>query len=72
VPLNDYADKFTWNLHQHGQYTVHSLYLALINNGMSHINKIVWRLKVPLKIKILMWYMRKEVLLTKDNLARRN
>jgi hypothetical protein len=51
---------------------VHSLYLTLINNGMANnLHRKLWRLKVPLKIKIFMWYM-KEVVLTKDNLAKRN
>jgi hypothetical protein len=36
------------------------------------MNKQIWQLRVPLKIKIFMWYMKKEVVLTKDNLARRN
>jgi hypothetical protein len=49
-----------------------TLYLALISNGVAHMNKQLWRLKVPLKIKIFMWYMRKEVVLTKDNLVRCN
>jgi hypothetical protein len=39
VRLNDHEDVFTWNLHQHGQHTVHSLYLTLINNGTSHLTK---------------------------------
>jgi hypothetical protein len=69
VKLNEQADVFIWNLHQNGKITVRSLYLALISNGVAHMNK---RLKVPLKIKICMWYMRKEVILTKDNQARRN
>jgi hypothetical protein len=72
VQLNDQNDVFSWNLHQHGQYNVHSLYLALINNGLANMNKQLWRLKVPLKIKIFMWYMRKGLVLTKDNLAKRN
>jgi hypothetical protein len=54
------------------QYSVHSLYLALISNEVAHMNKQLWQLKVPLKIKIFMWYMRKEVVLTKDNLPRHN
>src|SRR6187551_2332550 len=29
-------------------------------------------MKVPLKIKIFMWYLKRGVTLTKDNLARRN
>jgi hypothetical protein len=69
---NTQADVFIWNLHQNGQYTVNSLYMALINNGVVHMNKQLWKLRVSLKIKIFMWYMRKEVILTKDNLARRN
>lgn len=32
----------------------------------------LWKLKVPLKIKIFMWYLIKGVVLTKDNLAKRN
>jgi hypothetical protein len=59
VRLNDQNDVFSWNLHQHGQYTVHSFYSALINNGMANnMHKQLWRLKVPLKK--IMWYMRKE------------
>jgi hypothetical protein len=27
-------------------------------------------LKVPMKIKIFIWYLKREVILTKDNLAR--
>lgn len=50
------------------------MYLALINNGYIERNKIIWKLKMPLKIKIkiFMWYLLKDVVLTKDNLARRN
>jgi hypothetical protein len=62
VQLNGHNDVFIWNLHQHGQYKVHSLYM----------NKQLWLLRVPLKIKFFMWYMHKEVILIKDNLARRN
>jgi hypothetical protein len=71
--LNYQNDVFSWNLHQHSQYMVHSLYLALIDNGMaSQMHKQIWRLKVPFKIKNFMWYMKKEVVLTKDNLAWRH
>jgi hypothetical protein len=72
VWLNDQKDVFIWNLHQNDIYTVHSLYLAWINIGMANINKQLWWVKIPLKIKIFMWYMKKEIVLTKDNLARRN
>jgi hypothetical protein len=48
------------------------MYLALISNGAAIRNTLIWRLKIPLKIKICMWYLQKEVVLTKDNLAKRN
>jgi hypothetical protein len=72
VWLNDQKDVFIWNLHQNDIYTVHSLCLAWINIGMANINKQLWWVKIPLKIKIFMWYMKKEIVLTKDNLTRRN
>jgi hypothetical protein len=35
-------------------------------------NNRLWKLKLPLRIKVFGWYLRKEVILTKDNLAKRN
>jgi hypothetical protein len=35
-------------------------------------NYTSWNLKLPLKIKIFMWYLKREVILTKDNLIKRN
>ena len=35
-------------------------------------NLISWKIKVPLKIKFFLWYLKKGVILTKDNLAKRN
>jgi hypothetical protein len=54
VRHNAQADVFVWNLHQNGQYKVKSLYMALISNGVVHMNKQLWKLKVSLKIKIFM------------------
>ena len=39
---------------------------------MSAPRKFIWKMKVPLKIKIFMWFPYRRVILTKDNLARRN
>jgi hypothetical protein len=46
------------------------MYLALISNEMIITNTLIWKLKIPLKIKIFMWYIYKEAVLTKDNLAK--
>jgi hypothetical protein len=71
VHLNNNRDVFIWNLHQHGKFSVYSMYLALINNGLVIRNTLIGKLKIQLKIKKLMWYMQKEVVLTNDNLAKR-
>jgi hypothetical protein len=51
---------------------VKSHYLALIQSVVPNLNKRLWKLKVLLKIKIFLWYLRKGVVLTKENLAKRN
>jgi hypothetical protein len=35
-------------------------------------NKMIWKMKIPLKTKVFGWYLRRGVSLTKDNLAKRN
>jgi hypothetical protein len=35
------------------------------------INKL-WKLKIPLRIKVFGWYLRKGVILTKNNLVKQN
>jgi hypothetical protein len=39
--------------------------------AMSGIQKN-WKLKVPLKIRIFMWFLLNKAILTKDNLKKRN
>lgn len=48
------------------------MYNTLISNGTDIGEKARWKSKIPLKIEVFMWYIRKGVVLTKDNLGRRN
>ena len=48
-----------------------SMYAALINNGV-RVSQDIWQVKIPSKIRIFLWYLKRGVILTKDNLARRN
>lgn len=72
VRLNAREDVFKWGLHQSGIFSVHSMYSALICNGHVRQNTTLWKAKILLKIKIFMWYLHRGVVLTKDNLVRRN
>ena len=47
------------------------MYLDLLNNQPKYMHKFIWKMKVPLKIKIFMWFIHRKVILTKDNLMKR-
>ncbi|WVZ88012.1 hypothetical protein U9M48_034574, partial [Paspalum notatum var. saurae] len=72
VQLDDQSDSIKWNLSKLGLFTVNSMYKHLVNQTALPINKYLWKLKLPLKIKIFVWFLFKGVILTKDNLFKRN
>ena len=72
VQLSNQPDTFKWNLTTSKKFTVKSLYLDFMNDHTRFLRKYIWKMKVPLKIKIFMWFLHRKVLLTKDNLAKRN
>ncbi|WVZ92389.1 hypothetical protein U9M48_038460, partial [Paspalum notatum var. saurae] len=61
---------FYWNLSSNGKFSVKSLYDALMMTNLPNINQSLRKLKIPLKIKIFLWYLRRGVILAKDNLAK--
>ena len=69
--LQDSPDVFKRSLHSMGQFSVKSMYATLVNNDVRILQEI-WRAKMPMKIKIFMCYLKRDVILTKDNLVRRN
>ena len=72
VQLLDGSDMFRWNLTNSGSSTVQSLYLHLLDRKPPFRHKMIWKLKIPLKIKIFLWFLQRGILLTKDNLAKKN
>jgi hypothetical protein len=70
--LNEEKDKFNWDLLQNGLFSVNSMYKALITGTRVRSHMVLWKMKIPLRIKIFMWYLKRGVVLTKDNLARWN
>jgi hypothetical protein len=72
IQLNNDQDKFMWKLTETGTFTVKSMYLDLMNGHTRFLHRYLWKLKIPLKIKVFMWFLNSKVLLTKDNLAKRN
>ena len=72
VSISDQQDSFAWKLNSNGKFTVKSMYLDFMSDHTRFLRKYLWKMKVPLKIKIFMWFLHRKVILTKDNLLRRN
>jgi len=72
ITLSHDEDEFRWNLDPAGVFSVKSHYWGLISQNVPNVNKKLWKLKLPLKIKIFLRYIRRGIILTKDNLAKRN
>jgi len=64
VNLREEMDVFVWGLNASGSFTVKSMYAALINNGI-RVSQDIWQIKVPMKIKVFLWYLKKGVVLTR-------
>jgi hypothetical protein len=72
VELAHEQDEFHLNLHPNEKFLVKSHYQVLLHTDIPYINKLIWKVKVPLKVKIFLCYLRQGVILTKDNLGKRN
>ena len=73
IQLSEGMDEFKWKLLHSGKFSVDSFYRALIQPNIPvDDNSKIWKMRIALKTKIFAWYLRKGVILTKDNLVRRN
>jgi hypothetical protein len=70
VYLNDHRDSFRWTASK--IFSVINMYNDLIIKSGTPVNCCTWKAKIPLKIKIFLWYLKNGVVLTKDNLVKNN
>ena len=68
--LTEEDDTLVWMLSSSKQYTVKSFYSAMHNVGKVPY-RFMWKVKIPLRIKIFIWLMLKKSILTRDVLRRR-
>jgi hypothetical protein len=69
VHLNDHMDSFIWTTNK--KFLVKNMYNDLVLKSGTPGNCWTWKAKISLKIKIFLWYLKNEVVLTKDNLVKR-
>ena len=72
LTLTSEPDSFHWSLTQNGIFSVRSHYQALSQVEPQDTNRKLWKIIAPLKVKVFLRYLHRGVLLTKDNLAKRN
>jgi hypothetical protein len=70
VNLNDRKDAFVWTANKN--FSVRNMYNDIVLREGTSVMCWAWKVKIPLKIKIFLWYLRKGVVLTKDNLVKRH
>jgi hypothetical protein len=71
VELSESNDIISWKLGKNCKFSVKSLYHALTSSDAGPSHKVIWKGKALPKIKIFIWLMINNVVLTKDNLIKR-
>lgn len=69
--LTNKPDSPKWIWDKSGKFTVRSLYSHLCSHEYGLPYNVIWKAKIPLKIKIFMWLVYQGAILTKDNLTKR-
>lgn len=54
VQLTNDNDVFIWDLQQRGQFAVKSMYKASIASQVSITNRMLWKLKIPLEVFVVL------------------
>jgi zinc-binding in reverse transcriptase len=72
VIFNEYEDIYIWRWKTNGIFSTNSCYSWLEFGGIRHNSfNLIWSAYIPLKIKILLWLVKQNKILTKDNLGRK-
>jgi hypothetical protein len=72
VELSNDPDKFVWKLNECGVFKVKSMYLDLMQGHTVFLRQILMEATNPSQNQIFMWFLNNKVLLTMDNLVKRN
>jgi hypothetical protein len=68
VHLNDHRDSFIWTTNK--KISVKNMQNDLVLKSGTPVNCWTWKSRIPLKIKIFLWYLKNGVVLTEDNLVK--
>lgn len=69
LALSHEKDTLKWCWDGKGLFSVNTMYSHLCSSVPRNPHAKLWKVKVPLKIKIFMWLIENESILTRDNLS---
>jgi hypothetical protein len=69
--LSDQEDRIVWLLGNKG-FSVNSLYKNKMSDQVAVPYRFLWKSKLPHKIKVFIWLVVRNKILTKDNFKKRN
>nr|CAD1824703.1 unnamed protein product [Ananas comosus var. bracteatus] len=70
--LTDCDDKAIWRWCEDGKFSVRKAYDFLIFDGIDVCTTpYLWKLKIPLRVKVFLWLAGRSKILTADNLSKR-
>lgn len=72
MALGEDVDQPKWNWTKSGIFSVNSMYRKMHDHLPDKAYKFLWKVKLRLRIKIFLWLILHNAILTKDNLLRRN
>ena len=70
--LSTEKDKPIWNWESSGNFSVKSMYSHLCRNQIRLPYHVIWKAKLPLKIKVFLWQLLHDKLQSAVQLKRRN
>jgi len=71
-PFDNTNDVVSWKRNTKGIFSTRSAYDFLTSNDSGLSFSHIWKAKIPHRIKIFMWLLENNAVLTKDNLIKRN
>jgi hypothetical protein len=71
LQLTNELDVVVWKFSNNGLFNVKSVYKALTYSDADPYHKTIWKGKIPAKIKIFLWLIMNNAILTEDNMIRR-
>jgi hypothetical protein len=72
INLNASPDVVKWSLGKSEIFSTKSIYQFLERNISGPHNKWIWKANIPLKIKVFMWQVFQDAILTRENMRKRN